>query len=62
MKLTKKEKKKLLGMNSATKVALKKGHKQPIFRELMDMNNMPTGDFVKIAIGVPYVNLSNFQA
>lgn len=57
-KLTKKQRKRINGMNAATALAFKEGHKPPLYR-----NTSPVGQpvvFEKVALGVPYVNPENF--
>lgn len=61
MKLTKKSKKKMLGMNSATKKALNMGHKTPTYIQKPSVNGIPSNYYIKAASGVPYVNPENFN-
>lgn len=61
MKLTKKSRKKLLGMNSATKRAFRLGHKAPTYMQEPSVNGIQSNNYVKVAAGVPYVNPENFK-
>jgi len=56
--MTKRQLKKIKGMNDATKFALQSGHKPPVYVNLAKPNELPR--YAKVAKGVPYVNPNNF--
>tara|TARA_R110000796_G_scaffold50586_1_gene119461 strand:- start:225 stop:404 length:180 start_codon:yes stop_codon:yes gene_type:complete len=58
MKITKKTRKLLNGMNKITKQNFAKGFKSPVFKDIAFPGHLP--NFVKIAKGTPYVNEANF--
>jgi hypothetical protein len=61
MKLNKKARKKLLGMNSATKRAFKLGHKAPVYMQEPPVNGIIGNHYIKFTAGIPYVNPENFK-
>lgn len=59
MKETKKQRKKRVGMNAAAQDAQKKGYRPPRYSEVIQPNGLVA--FRKTAVGVPFVNPTNFS-
>ena len=58
MKYTKKMRKRLNGMNYATRQHFKSGHSAPKFHDFGTVGGLPL--WRKVELGVPYVNPLNF--